>query len=75
MARNRSVLNKLQKIKRDTAPAKYPVSGFTFEMDQNPQDAEDALQSILPLEEGMPRVKGFLYEFEGVLYGETSDFA
>ena len=75
MARNRSVLNKLQKIKRDTAPAKYPVTGFAFEVVASEKEYQDALQSIFELEKGMPRIKGFLYEFEGVLYGDTSDFA
>ncbi len=67
MARYNTVL---KKIENAFAVPDFPVDGFDFVLD----NGEDEPEEVLPLKEGMPRVKGFKYEFEGKLYGEKQIF-
>ena len=69
MARNRSTLNSIKNLQREHRPPKYPVNGFEFIL----ENAEDEPEEVLSPLAGMPRVNGFLYKFEGAVYGEVSN--
>ena len=68
MAKFRSQINRVNFALEKTKKPKYPVLGFAFILERGEGDPQEVL-APLP---GMPRVAGFPYEFEGVLYGEPN---
>ena len=47
---------------------RYSCTGFDFVLDS----PENEAQEVLEPEQGMPRVQGFVYEFDGNVYGEQT---
>ena len=69
--KNQYVSNLIQKIKDTMVIEEYPTLGFDFLLDDGSSQNED----VLPLKAGMPLVSGFLYKFNGKLYGSDDMIA